>query len=101
MVEDLGFTALGRGDQVLVEDLKDIIADLGQLGFDLLAVFLDEADLGLIPLGLLLLLNGGDDSPGRTSGTDDVLVGDGQEIPLLDGEFDVGRGNDLHVLDHF
>ena len=100
MVEDLGLSALGRGDEVLVEDSKDVFADLGKLGLDLLAVLLDKADLGLVALGLLLLLNGGDDSPRCAASTDDVLVGDGQKISLLDREFLVGRGNVLHVLDH-
>lgn len=100
VVEDLGLAALGRGDQVLVENLEDIIADLGQLSLDLLTVLLDEGDLGLVALGLFFLFDGGDDSPGRTTGTDDVLVGDRQEIPLLDGELYIGGGNDLHVLDH-
>ena len=100
VVEDLGLAALGRGDQVLVENLEDVITDLGELGLDLLAVLLDEGDLRLIALGLLFLLDRGDDSPGRATSTDDVLVGDGEEIPLLNGELDTGGGNDLHVLDH-
>ena len=84
VVEDLGLAALGRGDQVLVKNLEDVLADLGKLGLDLLAVLLDEGNLLLVALGLLLLLNGGDDSPGCTAGTDDVLVGDGQKVSLLD-----------------
>lgn len=38
-------------------------------------------------LGFLLLLNGGDDSPGGTAGTNDVLVGNGQQVTLIDGKF--------------
>ena len=86
---------------MLVENLKDVIADLGQFSLDLLAVLLDQRDLRLVALGLFFLFNGGDNSPRCTAGTNDVLVGNGQEIPLLDREFDIGRGNDLHVLDHF
>ena len=100
MVEDLGLAALGRGDEVLVKNGKDVLADLGELGLDLLAVLLDESDLLLVALGLLLLLNGGDDSPGCTASTDDVLVGDGKEVSLLNRELLVGRSNVLHVLDH-
>ena len=100
VVEDLRLAALGGLDEVLIENLEDVIADLGKLGLDLLAVLLNQSDLGLVALGLLLLLDRGDDSPGSTAGTDDVLVSDGQEIPLLNGELNVGRGNDLHVLDH-
>jgi hypothetical protein len=100
VVEDLGLAALSRGDEVAVKALKDVLADLGKLGLDLLAVLLDKSDLGLVALGLLLLLDRGDDSPRGTAGTDDVLVGNRQEISLLDGELLVCRGDGLHVLDH-
>jgi len=100
VVEDLGLAALGRGDEVLVKNGKDVLADLGELGLNLLAVLLDESDLLLVALGLLLLLDGGDDSPGCTASTDDVLVGDGKEVSLLNRELLVGRSNVLHVLDH-
>ena len=100
VVEDLGLARLGGLDEVLIENLEDIVADLSELGLDLLAVLLDESDLGLVALRLLLLLDRGDDSPRGTAGTNDVLVGDGQEIALLNGELNIGRGNDLHVLNH-
>ena len=63
MVEDLGLAALSRRDEVAVKALENVLADLGKLGFDLLAVLLDEGDLGLVALGLLLLLDRSDDSP--------------------------------------
>lgn len=100
MVEDLGLARLGRGDQVLVKDLEDVLADLGELGLDLLAVLLDESDLRRVALGLLLLFDGGDYSPRGTAGADDVLVGDGEKVTLLNSQIAVLRGNDLHVLDH-
>lgn len=100
VVEHLGLAALGRRDQVLVQALQDILADLGKLVLDLLAVLLDKGDLGLVALGLLLLLNRGNDSPGGAASTDDVLVCDGQEVALLNGKFLVCRGHHLHVLDH-
>lgn len=37
-------------------------------------------------LGLLLLLNGGDNAPRGTAGTDNVLVRDGEEVALVDSE---------------
>lgn len=37
-------------------------------------------------LGLLLLLDGGDDTPGSTAGADDILVGDGEKVTLIDGK---------------
>jgi len=85
---------------VLIEDRENVFADLGELGLDLLAVLLDQTDLGGVALGLLLLLDRGDDSPRRTAGTDDVFVGDGEQIPLLDSQIAVLGGNNLHVLNH-
>lgn len=101
VVEDLGLAGLGRGDQMLIEDLKDVFADLSELLLDCLAVFLDEFDLRLIAFGFLLLLDRCDDSPRGSASADDVLVGDREEISLFDREFLVCRCNDLHVLDHF
>lgn len=63
---------------MLVKDIEDILADLSELGLDLLTVLLDKSDLALVALGLLLLLDRGDDSPGSTAGANDVLVGNGQ-----------------------
>jgi hypothetical protein len=100
VVEDLGLAALGRGDEVLVKNGKDVLANLGELGLDLLTVLLDESDLLLVALGLLLLLDRGDDSPGCTASTNDVLVGDGKEVSLLNRELLVGGSDVLHVLDH-
>lgn len=100
MVEDLRLAALSRGDEVAVKALEDVLADLGKLGLDLLTVLLNEGDLGLVALGLLLLLDRGDDSPRGTAGTDDVLVGDRQQVALLNGELLVCGGDGLHVLDH-
>jgi hypothetical protein len=100
VVEDLGLSGLGGGDQVLVQDGEDVLTDLGELGLDLLPVSLDHRNLGLVALGLLLLLDGGDDSPRSTTSTDDVLVSDGKEVSLLNGELLVGGGNRLHVLNH-
>jgi hypothetical protein len=76
VVEDLGLASLGGGDQVLVENLENVLADLGQLSLNLLAVFLDQGDLGLVALGFLFLLNRGDDPPRGTASTNDVFVGD-------------------------
>lgn len=86
---------------MLVQNLKNVLTDLCKLGLDLLAVLLDQGDLLLVALALLLLLDGGNDAPRRTAGTDDVLVGDREQISLLNGKLLVGGGDGLHVLDHF
>src|SRR5262249_42301177 len=83
-----------------VQNLEDIFTDLGKLGLDLLTVVLDQSDLGSVTLGLLLLLNRGDDSPRRTASANDVLVSHGQQVSLLDRQLLVLGGNGLHVLNH-
>ena len=100
VVEDLRLARRGRGDEVLVENVEDILANLGKLTLDLLPLALDHFDLDLVALRLLLLLDGGDDAPGRTASTDDVLVRNGEEVTLLDGKLLVRGGDTLHVLDH-
>lgn len=57
VVEDLGFSALGGRNQVLIKNLEDILTDLCELGFDLLTVFLDQSDLRAVSFRLLLLLD--------------------------------------------
>ena len=42
VVEDLGFAALSGWDQVLVQDVQDVLADLAELRLNLDAVLLDE-----------------------------------------------------------
>ncbi len=86
---------------MLVQNLKDVLTDLGKLSLDLLAVLLDEGNLGRVSFRLLLLLNRSDDSPRGTASTNDVLVGNGQEISLLNGELLVLGSNGLHILHHF
>ena len=98
--ENLGLSRGGRGDEVLIEESDDVTAEGVQLLLDGLSVLLDLLDVGGVALGLLLLLDGRDDPPGSTAGTDDVLVGDREQVPLLDGELNVELGNGLHGLDH-
>lgn len=100
MVEDLGLARLGRGDEVRVKDIKNVVADLSELGLNLLSVLLDKADLRRVALRFLLLLNRSDNSPRSTAGADDVLVGNRQKVALLDGKIPVLRGDALHVLNH-
>jgi len=100
VVEDLGLARGGVGDQGLIEDIENILADLLQLGLDLLAVVADGADVLIGTLGLLLLLNGGDNAPAGTAGADDVLVGDREQVALVDGELATELGDLLHVGNH-
>lgn len=63
VVEDLGLARLGLGNEGVVEDVENILADLLELGLNLLSVVTDGADVLLGALGLLLLLDRGDDAP--------------------------------------
>lgn len=103
LVEDdrLG-RALGHGlaDEVLLEEGEDVLADLVELLLDLALVVGDQLGVGRALL-LLLGLNRADDAERGTAGADDVLVGDGEQVALLERQ--VGRrllGDLLHVLDH-
>lgn len=100
MVKDLGLASGGIGDEALVKNVEDVLADLLELSLDLLAVVLDGGDVLVGALGLLLLLNGGDDAPRGTAGADNVLVGNGEQVALVDGELAAELGNLLHVGDH-
>lgn len=57
MVEDLALAGLGLGDQGVVKDVEDILADLLELELNLLAVLADDADVLVRALLLLLLLD--------------------------------------------
>lgn len=92
MVEDLAFASLSLGDQALVEDVEHILADLLKLKLDLLAVLADDIDVLARALGLLFLLDAGDDAPGSTAGADDVLVGHGEKVALVDSELTADLG---------
>lgn len=87
VVEDLGLARLGLRDEGIVEDVEDILADLLKLCLDLLSVVANGANVLLRALGLFLLLNRGDDTPGRASSTDNVLVGDREKVALVNGQF--------------
>jgi hypothetical protein len=100
VVEDLGLAGLGVGDEALVEDIKDVLADLLELELNLGAVLADGGDVLVGALALLLLLDGGDDAPRGTASADDVLVGNGQEVALVDGKLTAKLGDLLHVADH-
>ena len=87
VVEDLGLASLSLGDERLVQNIENILANTLQLVFDLLAVVTDDGDVLFGALGFLLLLDGGDDTPGSTAGTNDVLVSNGEKVTLIDGKF--------------
>jgi hypothetical protein len=67
--------------------LSRLLTNLLEFGLDLLTVITDSGDMLVCTLRLLLLLNRRDNTPGGTSGTNDVLIGDGQKVSLVNGKF--------------
>ncbi|KAI6754239.1 hypothetical protein HG530_012753 [Fusarium avenaceum] len=100
VVEDLGLASGGVGDEEVVQNIEDILADLLELGLNLVAVVLDGRDMLVGSLRFLLLLDRGDDAPRGTSGTDNVLVGNAEEVTLVNGELSTQLSHLLHVGDH-
>jgi hypothetical protein len=97
--EDLGLSVGSALDEEVVEEVEDVVAEAGQLSLDLLLVVTQQADV-LGALRVLLLLDGGDGAPGRAARADRVLVGDGQEVALLNREVLLDLDNLLHVVEH-
>ena len=58
---------------MLVQDVKNVLADVLELLLDLVPVGPDHAELVLAALVLLLLLDAGDEPPGGSPGPDHVL----------------------------
>jgi len=99
-VENLRFGCGGLLDEMVIQQIQDILTVLGELILELLLVVLDEGEVAGI-LSLLLLLDGGDGPPGGPPGSDRVLVGDGEEVALFDGQLVVEVEHDLlDVVEH-
>lgn len=77
---------------------QHIVADILQLSLDLLTVLAGHLLFLLVALGFLF--NAGDDSPGGAAGSHHVLVGDGQQVPLLVGELVPLFSHCLHGSSH-
>jgi hypothetical protein len=63
------------------------LADFLEFGLNLLTVVTDGRNMLIGTLGLLLLLDRRDYAPGSTSSADNVLVGNGQKVSLVNGKF--------------
>ena len=77
MVKNFSLDRLSKGDQVRVDNVKNVLADHGELVFNLMAVLLDESNLRIVALVHLILLNRNDYSPGSTAMANHILVGYG------------------------
>mmetsp|Transcript_41654 Transcript_41654/g.124516 ORF Transcript_41654/g.124516 Transcript_41654/m.124516 type:complete len:228 (-) Transcript_41654:269-952(-) len=92
----------GRRNKVLVQQLQDLTADVVEFLLHSGTVALHQLDAALVGLHLLTLLNALQDAPRRAAGADQVLVGDGQQVALLDRQLLLSsqRGQLLHLVDH-
>lgn len=80
-VKDLRFNVLlglGGGDEMVLKKFEDLLADNIKFIFDDGSVLFDQ--------GLVLMLFCVKGSPRRPAGSNDVLVSDGEEVSLFDGE---------------
>ncbi len=86
MIEDLGLARFGLGDERLVQNVEDILANFLEFGLNLLAIIADGANMLVGTLRFFLLFNGRDYAPRGTSSSDNVLVGDREKVPFVNGE---------------
>jgi hypothetical protein len=86
VIENFGLSGLGLWDQRLIQDIKNILAHFLEFGLDLLTVITDGRNVLVGTLRLFLLLDRGDYAPGSTSSANNILVGDGQKVSLVNCE---------------
>ena len=96
VVEHLTLLRIGVGDQLVLDDLQNVTADVLQLRLDLALVRLDQREL----VRLAFLLDGRNHTPRRAAGTDDVLVRHRQQVALLHRQLLRLLRHCLHVVDH-
>lgn len=100
----LALARLGGGDEVLFKEAEDVLADLVELGLNGSTVLAVDGDVLLVTLLLFLLLDRRNNAPRGTTGANDVLKSDRQEVTLLHAELVgaivSGGGNLPHLRDH-
>ena len=101
VVKNRGLSWRGWGDQVLVNDTKNVIANLAEFLLNLLAVTLNKSNIVVISLRLLLLLNWRHNAPRSSPSTNDIFVSHREEVPLLHSQLKIKSCNLFHTLDHF
>lgn len=100
MIEDFRLARGSVRNEAIIQNIENVLADLLELRLDLVSVFADGADVLVRSLRLLLLLDGGDDAPRGTASTDNILVGNREEVALVNAEFAAKLGDLLHVGYH-
>jgi len=99
-VEDLRLGGGGLLNKLLIQKVKNVLAISRQLVFEFLFILSDQWQVAR-SLALFFLLDGRNSSPSGSSGSNGVLVGNGEEVSLFDGQFLVEVVNDLlDVVEH-
>ena len=98
MVKHLRLARLSLRDKRLVQDIKHILANAFKLGFDLLAIVTNGANVLIRSFRLLFLLNRGNYTPGSTSSPNDVLIRNRKEVPLIDSKLTPNLGMTLTIV---
>lgn len=74
---------------MFVQNVQNIAADVTQFLLNLAAVGADHFQFVVGALWLLLLLDGGDNTPRRPPRADHILVRHREQIALLDGQLHI------------
>lgn len=101
-IEDLGLHGGGSRDEMGVEEMENVLTDLGELRLHLGHVLSNGDHTLIVAPALILLLDGGDDSLGGPTGENHVLVGHGEQVALLHSKLlhFHAFGHLLHELHH-
>ena len=84
VVEHFRLAARRRWNQIVLQYVKDVAANLVQLLLDLRTILLNLRYVIIVALGHFLLLNRRNDTPRRTARTNYVLVRNRQQVPFFD-----------------
>lgn len=99
VVEDLGFWVGGLGQELVINKFEDLIAVFVQFALNFGFVTFQKVEVLWLFL-LLFLLNWTESSPCCSPGTNGVLIGNWQKIPLFNGQISISTHNFIHSLKH-
>ena len=83
MEENFRFVRLRVDQQGLVDEVKDVLANASKFCLNLLLVVLNFLHILGVALDVLLLLDGGEDAPGRAPCSNNILEGNSQNVSLF------------------
>jgi hypothetical protein len=86
VIKHFRLAGFGFGNQRLIQNVKNISADLFQLCLDFLTILADFANMLIGAFGLLFLLDTRNNSPRGTASANDILVCHRQQVTFVDGK---------------